>query len=125
VPIQPDLARLVRRYLASTGRRLGDSGPLFRPHDRGVPKRGRSETAMGVRALGYVVQTVAARTGIDGKRVSPHCLRHTFAVRSLRAGHDVESVRKLLGHRSLSTTQRYVDHLELGELRAAVPPLPE
>jgi integrase len=31
---------------------------------------------------------------------------------------------KLLGHASIATTQRYVDHLELGELRAAAPALP-
>ena len=71
------------------------------------------------------MKSAARWAGIEAKVISPHTLRHTFAVRALRAGHDVEAVRRLLGHASIATTQRYVDHLELGELRAAVPPLPE
>jgi integrase/recombinase XerD len=62
--------------------------------------------------------------GINAKRVSPHTLRHSYALRCLRHGGNVVAVSKLLGHRSISTTQRYVDHLALRELRAAVPPLP-
>lgn len=45
-------------------------------------------------------------------------------MRSLRAGGNVVAVSKLLGHASIATTQRYVDHLAMGELRQAVPPLP-
>src|SRR5205085_1811059 len=58
------------------------------------------------------------------KRISPHALRHTYALRALRHTGNVMAVAKLLGHAQLSTTQRYVDHLDLSELRQAVPPLP-
>lgn len=61
---------------------------------------------------------------MDAKRSSPHSLRHTFALRSLRQKRDVIAVQKLLGHASVATTQRYLDHLGLAELRAAVPTLP-
>ena len=43
---------------------------------------------------------------------------------TLRAGANVVKIKTLLGHSNLNTTMRYVDHEELPELRAAVPPLP-
>ncbi len=67
---------------------------------------------------------LVAAAGIAAKQISPHSLRHTYALRALRHGGNVVAVSKLLGHASIATTQRYLDHLQLSELRRAVPYLP-
>ncbi len=122
VPVRADVAACVRAYLASGGRTIGQSGPLFRSHDRGADRRARAR--LTARSVGYVVAQTARRAAITAKTISPHSLRHTAAIRTLRHSGNIVAVGKLLGHRSLTTTQRYVDHLGLGELRAALPDLP-
>jgi site-specific recombinase XerD len=122
VPLRSEVTELLRAYLAETGRALGQFGPLFRSHDRGAALRARRR--LTARAVGYVVHEAAHRAGIAAKAISPHSLRHTMAIRSLRGGASVVAVSKVLGHASIATTQRYLDHLELGELRLALPVLP-
>jgi site-specific recombinase XerD len=48
------------------------------------------------------------RAGITGKRISPHILRHTFAVRYLVLGNDPFSLQELLGHEDMTTVKNYM-----------------
>ena len=74
-------------------------------------------TRLTARSVERTFQTYGLRAGI-GVTVTPHALRHSFATHLLEMGADLRTVQELMGHVSLSTTQKYthinIEHLSKG-----------
>ena len=69
-----------------------------------------SETRLPLTKNGMTLlfNRLKARAKITGKRVSPHILRHTFAIRYLVSGGDPFSLQELLGHEDMATVKNYM-----------------
>jgi integrase/recombinase XerC len=97
LPVLPEVAQAVAAYVALSPHPLAADAPLFRGV-RGGPLHPR-----------LVQQRMAALRAalLLPEGATPHALRHSFATHLLAGGGDLRAIQELLGHASLSTTQRY------------------
>jgi integrase/recombinase XerC len=114
VPIGEKAAQAIRAYrqnleaalMQKTGKTTSpEQGPLF---------LNKNYTRLSARSIARILDQIAKACGISVP-VSPHALRHTFATHMLDAGADLRVVQELLGHKSLSTTQKYT-HVSIDRL---------
>ena len=112
VPIGRQALKAVENYMDATlsiRRKAGDEGlpdsPLFINY-----RGGRLST----RSIGRIIKRYVNETGLTSE-TSPHSMRHSFATHMLDGGADLRSVQELLGHASLSTTQKYT-HVSMDRL---------
>ena len=64
--------------------------------------------SLSQRQIQTLVKNYTKKAGLRND-VTPHTLRHSFAVHSLNSGRSIRTVQKILGHSSLTTTQIYLD----------------
>lgn len=114
VPVGRPALEALRAYLPQREQLSRQrAGRGRQPEARAIFLNGRG-SRLTVRSIERLVGTYARRAGI-ASRVTPHALRHSFATHLLEMGADLRSVQELLGHVSLSTTQKYT-HLNLDHL---------
>jgi integrase/recombinase XerD len=103
--VNSEAQRLLLDYLAL---RRDDDPALFIHSRPGKQISASSKVSLRLtpRAIQRMVRTVTLKVGL-ADRITPHALRHGFAVDLLRGGADLRTVQDLLGHRSVTTTQIY------------------
>jgi site-specific recombinase XerD len=107
VPLNVNVAETLRVY-RQTRASVSRTEPFFQSRRR----KGMSRGAVYQRVKTY------ARTARINKRVSPHRLRHTFATHLVKANVELVTIRDLLGHRLITSTQVYL-HVTAADLREA------
>lgn len=108
VPVLPIVASAIKEYLGLSPFSTTAQEALF---------KGKRGGRLNPRSIQQLMQKVRFLLGLP-KSATPHALRHSFATHLLSAGGDLRTIQELLGHASLSTTQRYTQ-VDTGRLLAS------
>lgn len=113
VPIGSKAEQALRRWLAVRAELAHPRTGFIDPHAVFVSTRGRR---LNVRAAQLIVRRYGL-AALGRPDLHPHALRHTCATHMLDGGADLRAIQEMLGHASLSTTQRYT-HVSVAHLLA-------
>ncbi|TKB08991.1 site-specific tyrosine recombinase/integron integrase [Desulforhopalus sp. IMCC35007] len=114
VPVGAPALEAVKNWLAQRNQLIELRAGRGRTVEKGALFLNGRGGRLSVRSVERMVKAYGERAGIL-QMVTPHALRHSFATHLLEMGADLRSVQELLGHASLSTTQRYT-HLTLDHI---------
>ena len=103
VPVGEPALKALEDYLGIRGEFARDNGENYLEAPLFLGRLGSRLTPRSVRRL---VDKYVLLSGIN-RKITPHVLRHTFATHLMDAGADLRVIQELLGHESLSTTQKY------------------
>ncbi len=111
LPLGKQSTEILKSYLQFRTKYIKNKKVEPAPSALFLNQRGQSISVRGVRKI--ISQYI--RTNNFPENISPHSLRHTFATHMLEAGADLRAIQEMLGHASLSTTQKYT-HLTIDQL---------
>ena len=114
VPVGRPALEAVSAWTGQRDQLIADRAKRGRPVEKEALFLNGRGSRLTTRSVERLVKSYGERAGIP-QIVTPHALRHSFATHLLEMGADLRSVQELLGHASLSTTQRYT-HLTLDHL---------
>jgi integrase/recombinase XerD len=110
VPLSPKLLETLREYWRSA-----------KPKTYLFPGQSGDDVPLTTKAVWHACRGAVRRAGIP-KKVSPHCLRHSYATHLLESGADLRTIQLLLGHADIKHTTVYL-HLSQRHLHAVTNPL--
>jgi integrase/recombinase XerC len=117
VPVGTKALDAIRSYRERLFRDAAANGEAMTPHENGPLFLNKNYGRLSTRSIARILQKTAVACGLPTP-VSPHVLRHSFATHMLDAGADLKVVQEILGHKSLSTTQKYT-HVSIDRLMKA------
>lgn len=97
LPLLKIVKEKIEEYLKICPFEINSDQPIF------LGKKGKTYTR---RDFSHAIQTIRINLNLQ-ETITPHAFRHSFATHLLEAGGDLRTIQELLGHASLSTTQRY------------------